>query len=158
LIPDIPDLLLFLGMEWTFTLEQLPAIAEAFWVAMAGRQVFTLDGPMGAGKTTLVKALSAAKGVQGTTASPSFGIINEYTYKNELGQPQSIYHLDLYRLRDEEEAINAGVEDSLYRNAICFVEWPDIITNLLPQDTVRLELRVLPDQKRLLRATDAFHK
>lgn len=150
--------MLFLGMEWTFTLEQLPAVATAFWETMAGQQTFTLEGPMGAGKTTLVKALCAAKGVQGTTASPSFGIINEYAYHNESGQAQNIYHLDLYRLRDEAEAINAGVEDCLYQDAICFVEWPDIIANLLPPCTVHLQLQVLPDQKRILRADGAFHK
>lgn len=145
-------------MEWTFTLEQLPAVAAAFWTAMAGKQTFTLEGPMGAGKTTLVKALCAAKGVKGTTASPSFGIINEYTYNNEQGQAQSIYHLDLYRLRDEAEAINAGVEDCLYQGAICFVEWPDIIANLLPPGTVHLQLQVLSDQKRMLRAGGASNK
>jgi tRNA threonylcarbamoyladenosine biosynthesis protein TsaE len=136
-------------MEWIFSEEELPAVALSFWQYYREQHVFTLEGAMGAGKTTFVKALCAAKGVADATASPTFSIINQYI---TAGQ-QSIYHLDLYRLRDEEEAIAAGVEDTIYQpGAICFIEWPDIITALLPPDTVRLQLTVLPDQKRLLRA------
>jgi tRNA threonylcarbamoyladenosine biosynthesis protein TsaE len=139
-------------MEWTFSQEELPATAESFWQHYKGQHIFTLEGPMGAGKTTFVKALCAARGVEDATASPTFSIINEYAFR-ENGQVYSIYHLDLYRLKDEEEAIAAGVEDTLYREyAISFVEWPDIINDLLPPDTIRLQLSVLPDKKRLLRA------
>jgi tRNA threonylcarbamoyladenosine biosynthesis protein TsaE len=137
-------------MEWTFSADQLAATAQSFWQHYQGQRVFTLQGVMGAGKTTFVKALCAAKGVADTTASPTFSIINQY----KDGNGNAIYHLDLYRLRDEEEAIAAGVEDTLYQEgAICFVEWPDIIEPLLPPDTVHLQLTVLPDQKRLLRAS-----
>jgi tRNA threonylcarbamoyladenosine biosynthesis protein TsaE len=136
-------------MEWIFSEEQLPATAQSFWQYYKEQHVFTLEGPMGAGKTTFVKALCAAKGVEDATASPTFSIINQYISGNQ----QTIYHLDLYRLRDEEEAIAAGVEDTIYQpGAISFIEWPDIIAPLLPPDTVRLQLSVLPDQKRLLRA------
>ncbi|WP_343688811.1 tRNA (adenosine(37)-N6)-threonylcarbamoyltransferase complex ATPase subunit type 1 TsaE [Chitinophaga sp.] len=139
-------------MEWTFTIAELPEVAQSFWAAYGGQQIFTLTGAMGAGKTTFVKALCAAKGVEDTTASPTFSIINQYTYRTNDGATRNIYHLDLYRLRDEEEAIGAGVEDTLYQDgAICFVEWPDIIENLLPEDTIRLQLTVLPDQRRQLR-------
>jgi len=139
-------------MEWTFSQEELQATAENFWQHYKGQHVFTLEGPMGAGKTTFVKALCAARGVEDATASPTFSIINEYAF-SENGQQYSIYHLDLYRLKDEEEAIAAGVEDTLYRDhAISFVEWPDIISELLPPDTIRLQLSVLPDKKRHLRA------
>ena len=139
-------------MEWTFTIEELPEVAQSFWAAYEAQQVFTLEGAMGAGKTTFVKALCAAKGVEDTTASPTFSIINQYAYRTNEGATRNIYHLDLYRLRDEEEAIGAGVEDTIYQDgAICFVEWPDIIENLLPEDTIRLQLTVLPDQRRQLR-------
>ena len=134
-------------MEWTFSAEQLPEIAAAFWQSYGEHQVFTLEGVMGAGKTTLVKALCAARGVEDTTASPTFSIINQYRSRDG----QVIYHLDLYRLRDEEEAIGAGVEETIYQpGAICFIEWPDVIEPLLPPETIRLQLTVLPDQKRLL--------
>ena len=138
-------------MEWTFTIEQLSEIARDFWANYGAQHIFTLEGPMGAGKTTFVKALCAAKGVADTTASPTFSIINQYTYPSNNGATRNIYHLDLYRLRDEEEAIGAGVEDTLYQeDAICFVEWPDIIEHLLPPDTIRLQLKVLPDHRRQL--------
>lgn len=142
---------LFLGMQWTFTLDQLPEIARQFWEYFADKQVFTLDGPMGAGKTTLVKALCAAKGVEDATASPTFSIINEYAYHDVQGHPRRIFHLDLYRLRDEDDAISAGVEDTLYQDAISFVEWPEVVAHLLPLDTVHLQLEVQADQKRVLR-------
>ncbi|SHN43052.1 tRNA (adenosine(37)-N6)-threonylcarbamoyltransferase complex ATPase subunit type 1 TsaE [Chitinophaga sp. CF418] len=139
-------------MEWTFSHEELPATAESFWQYYKGQHIFTLEGPMGAGKTTFIKALCTARGVEDTTASPTFSIINEYAFR-ENGQEYTIYHLDLYRLKDEEEAIAAGVEDTIYHDhAISFVEWPDIINDLLPPDTVRLQLSVLPDKKRRLRA------
>lgn len=135
-------------MEWIFSEEQLPEIADQFWQHYRDQHIFTLEGAMGAGKTTLVKALCTAKGVADATASPTFSIINEYRSGNGL----PIYHLDLYRLRDEEEAIGAGVEDTLYKpGATCFIEWPDIIAALLPADTIRLQLSVQPDQKRVLR-------
>ncbi|PSL48767.1 tRNA threonylcarbamoyladenosine biosynthesis protein TsaE [Chitinophaga niastensis] len=145
-------------MQWTFTLDQLPKTAKQFWEHFTDKQVFTLDGPMGAGKTTLVKALCAAMGVQDTTASPTFSIINEYTYQDKQGEPHSIYHLDLYRLRDEDDAISAGVEDTLYQDAICFVEWPGVVAHMLPPNTVHLQLEVLPDQKRILREIIASSK
>lgn len=138
-------------MEWTFTEAELPETARAFWTHFDGERVFTLEGQMGAGKTTFIKALCAARGVEDATASPTFAIINEYVYHNGENQPHTIYHLDLYRLRDEEEAIAAGIEDTLYQpDATCFVEWPGIISRLLPPDTVHLHLEVLPDQRRRL--------
>lgn len=137
-------------MEWIFSLDELPQTAVDFWAHFPGQRVFTVEGPMGAGKTTFIKALCAARGVEDATASPTFAIINQYVYHNGQGQPHSIYHLDLYRLRDEEEAIAAGVEDTLYQEGVCFVEWPGIIARLLPADTVGLQLEVLPDRRRRL--------
>ena len=138
-------------MEWIFSADELPATAQAFWEHFAGQRIFTLEGQMGAGKTTFVKALCAARGVEDATASPTFAIINQYVFHNGQGKAHTIYHLDLYRLRDEEEAITAGIEDTLYQpDAVCFVEWPGIISRLLPPDTVNLHLEVLPDQRRRL--------
>lgn len=146
-------------MEWIFTADQLAETARGFWAYYPHGRVFTVDGPMGAGKTTFIKALCAARGVEDNTASPTFSIINQYQYHNGDGGEQTIYHLDLYRLRDEEEAISAGVEDVLYQQAICFIEWPEIIAPLLPPETIHLQLSVLPDQRRVLREiSDALDK
>ena len=139
-------------MEFIFSLEEIDAIAGKFWQEMPGQQVFALHGKMGAGKTTLVKALCAAKGVQDNTGSPTFSIINEYIFKDDNGKDQSLFHLDLYRLRNFQEAMDAGVEDTLYSGSICFVEWPDVVEELLPSETIHLYLEALPDQKRRLKA------
>ncbi|PUZ22100.1 tRNA threonylcarbamoyladenosine biosynthesis protein TsaE [Chitinophaga costaii] len=145
-------------MERIFTYEALPETARLFWEKFSAATVFAFDGQMGAGKTTFIKALCAAKQVADVTSSPTFSIINEYHYASPAGHDQCIYHLDLYRLRNEQEALDAGVEDCLYSGGICFVEWPGIIANLLPPDTVLVQLEAMPDQKRLLRAGPAFRK
>ncbi|UYQ93292.1 tRNA (adenosine(37)-N6)-threonylcarbamoyltransferase complex ATPase subunit type 1 TsaE [Chitinophaga horti] len=140
-------------MEMTFTFDELPAAASRFWAQFPQQRVFVLHGQMGAGKTTFVKALCAAKGVEDATASPTFSIINEYQYHDADGKARSIYHLDLYRLKSGQEAVEAGVEDTLYQeDATCFVEWPEIVEELLPEGTIHLQLEVLPDQKRRLTA------
>lgn len=145
-------------MERIFTQEELPETARLFWEKFPDTAVFAFDGQMGAGKTTFIKALCAAKAVQDVTSSPTFSIINEYHYPGPSGGEARIYHLDLYRLRNEQEALDAGVEDCLYGGDVCFVEWPGIVTSLLPADTVLVQLEALPDQKRLLRAGPAFRK
>lgn len=148
----------FAGMERIFTQEELPETARLFWEKFPDTTVFAFDGQMGAGKTTFIKALCAARSVQDVTSSPTFSIINEYHYPGPSGGDALIYHLDLYRLRNEQEALDAGVEDCLYGGGICFVEWPGIVNSLLPADTVLVQLEALPDQKRLLRAGPAFRK
>lgn len=137
-------------MRMTFAHADLPEVARQFWETFSREQVFALNGEMGAGKTTLVKELCAAKGVKEATASPTFSIINEYRYTNGQ-QEKIIFHLDLYRLKSLEEAIEAGVEDCLYHpDAICFVEWPEIVAPLLPAGTVHVFLSIAPDHKRKL--------
>jgi tRNA threonylcarbamoyladenosine biosynthesis protein TsaE len=140
-------------MEMIFSFEELGQTAARFWEQFPEQRVFVLHGQMGAGKTTFVNALCAARGVEDATASPTFSIINEYQYHDAAGRARSIFHLDLYRLKSTQEAVEAGVEDTLYQpDAISFVEWPEIVEDLLPEGTVHLHLEVLPDQKRRLTA------
>ncbi|GAA4303092.1 tRNA (adenosine(37)-N6)-threonylcarbamoyltransferase complex ATPase subunit type 1 TsaE [Compostibacter hankyongensis] len=140
-------------MEITFDLEGLPAAARELWQQHPDARVFAFYGPMGAGKTTFIKALCRIKNVEDATSSPTFSLINEYGYTETGGEARRLYHMDLYRLRDEAEAIQAGVEDCLYSGSICLVEWPEHAAALLPDDTVAVSLSVLPDQRRLLRTT-----
>jgi tRNA threonylcarbamoyladenosine biosynthesis protein TsaE len=101
---------------------------------------------MGAGKTTFIHQLCEIRGVTDTVGSPTFSIINEYRYPGG-----SIFHIDLYRLKDEEEAIRAGVEDVLYSGEICLVEWPDRAPDIFPPDTVHVRLEVLdPDTRKII--------
>jgi tRNA threonylcarbamoyladenosine biosynthesis protein TsaE len=92
---------------------------------------------MGAGKTTLIEALCAAKGVKEHTSSPTFSIINQYGYP-EAGEEKLIYHIDLYRLRDEEEIIQAGVEDCIYSGSVCMIEWPQKAPGLFDETVTRI--------------------
>ena len=143
-------------MKLIFSLDELQDAARQLWANYPKARVFAFNGDMGAGKTTFIKALCTAKGVNGTTASPTFSIINEYRYKNGDGQERTIYHLDLYRLKNLEEAVEAGVEDCLYHpSAVSFVEWPDVVTDILPADTVHIFLSVTPGQQRQLVAGSA---
>lgn len=143
-------------MKLTFAHADLPEVALQFWNAFPQAQVFALSGEMGAGKTTLIKELCAAKGVEDATASPTFSIINEYRYTDRQGKEKIIFHLDLYRLKNLEEAMEAGVEDCFYDPAaICFVEWPELVAPLLPPGTVHVFLSVTPDHQRQLVAGPA---
>lgn len=114
-------------MHWNFTLKQLPAVVQELLQALGNRRVIALYGQMGAGKTTLVHAICEALGVHDAVGSPTFSIINEYACNGG-----SVFHIDCYRLRNEAEAVDAGVEDCLFSGEWCFVEWPEKIPNLLP--------------------------
>lgn len=124
-------------------INSLPQAAETFIDNMADYTVFTFEGEMGAGKTTFISALARQLGVDDDpTSSPSFAIINEYRSDTTA---ELMYHFDLYRLNTLDEAIDLGVEDYLDCGALCFIEWPGIIDPLLPDDTVRCNITVDPD-------------
>ena len=132
-------------MELRFQLQEIEAAARFFWQQFPLRAVFAFHGDMGAGKTTFIHALCTIKGVTDTVGSPTFSIINEYRYEGG-----KIYHIDLYRLKDEEEAIRAGVEDVLYSGDICLVEWPDRAPGIFPPETIHLRLEVIdPDTRKI---------
>jgi tRNA threonylcarbamoyladenosine biosynthesis protein TsaE len=125
-------------MEICFSLEDIRSSAERFWSCFPLQKVFAFHGAMGAGKTTFIHALCDVKGVTDTVGSPTFSIINEYRYPGGI-----VYHIDLYRLKDEAEALQAGVEDTLYSGELCLVEWPDRAPGIFPPETVPLEIRIL---------------
>ncbi|HTI09129.1 MAG TPA: tRNA (adenosine(37)-N6)-threonylcarbamoyltransferase complex ATPase subunit type 1 TsaE [Puia sp.] len=125
-------------MEICFHLQEILSSAEKFWQRHLLQKVFAFHGSMGAGKTTFIHALCTIKGVTDTVGSPTFSIINEYKYPGG-----KIFHIDLYRLKDEEEALRAGVEDVLYSGELCLVEWPDRAPGIFPPDTVEVKIEAL---------------
>ncbi len=137
-------------MERPYTLENINDVAKWCWGEAANRKVLALHGEMGAGKTTLVHALCEVKGVEDIVGSPTFSIINEYVYDCD-GTKRPLFHIDMYRLKDEEEARQAGAEDCLHSGYICLVEWPEKAPGIFPENTVHLYLRVINDKTRLLK-------
>lgn len=119
-------------------LAALSQAAREFAALMDDATVFAFRGEMGAGKTTFISALSQALGVDADEAnSPSFAIVNEYRSDTTA---ELIYHFDLYRLENLEEALDLGFEDYLDSGALCFIEWPDVVNDLLPDDTVWVDI------------------
>lgn len=133
-------------MDSFFTLEDIEKQARAFLEQTEGRKVFAFHGEMGAGKTTFITTVCKVLGVTEVTGSPTFSIINQY----QTTHGNTLYHLDLYRLKDEEEALQAGVEDCMYSGNYCFVEWPDKAPDLFPPDTVHCFLSLAADNARKL--------
>lgn len=133
------------AMELRFTLDNIQETAAQFWQHFSKGKVYAFYGPVGAGKTTFIHALCDQKKVNSTVGSPTFSIINEYTYPGG-----SIFHIDLYRLKDADEAIRAGVEDCLYSGNICLVEWPEKAVEILPEDTISIQIRVIDPHTRVL--------
>ncbi len=140
-------------MEWRFTLNNINNVAKEFWKDTNGKTVIAFHGPMGSGKTTFIHALCDVKGVKDVVGSPTFSIINEYEYDCE-GTKRVLFHIDLYRLKDEKEAIRAGVEDVLYSGNICLVEWPEKAPNLFPENTFHVFIEWVDDKTRHLKITN----
>lgn len=109
------------------------------------KRVFLFSGDMGVGKTTLIKEMCKALGVFDTTSSPTFSIVNEY---QSPGGP--VYHFDFYRIRSEQEAYDMGYEEYFYSGSYCFVEWPEKIGNLLPEDAVQIHIEAQGQSQRVL--------
>ena len=139
-------------MEVNFTLAQIPEAAFKLLADTANYKVFAFHGEMGAGKTTFIHALCQAMGVTDVVTSPTFSIINQYKTKDPQGPAgeQTIYHIDLYRVKDENEAINAGIEDCLYSGNICLVEWPEKAEGIFPDDTLHITMTSIDDNTRKL--------
>ena len=128
------------------SVEAIDEAARTFVGLMDDATVYAFHGEMGAGKTTFISALVRALGVDGDeAASPSFALVNEYRSDTTA---ELIYHFDLYRLEKLEEALDFGFEDYLDSGAICLIEWPDIVADVLPDDTVDVTIRVNDDGSR----------
>ncbi|MEO8772488.1 MAG: tRNA (adenosine(37)-N6)-threonylcarbamoyltransferase complex ATPase subunit type 1 TsaE [Ferruginibacter sp.] len=130
-----------------FKLEDIENAAQQFLAAIGLKKVIAFHGEMGAGKTTFIHAVCNELKVEDSISSPTFSIINEYSVPSGA----SIFHMDLYRLKDEEEAITAGVEDALYSGDLCFVEWPEKTRGIFPTDTVHCYLTSISDNERKLK-------
>jgi tRNA threonylcarbamoyladenosine biosynthesis protein TsaE len=140
-------------MDMIYTLEQLTQAAGAFWKMAEGARVIAFHGNMGSGKTTFIHALCDDRRVKDVVGSPTFSIINEYFF-SENGKQKKIFHIDLYRLKDEQEAIQAGIEDCIYSDHICLIEWPEKIPSLLPDDSLHVFIEPLNAKTRKLRIGD----
>lgn len=129
------------------SLENLNAAAKEFIAAMGENTVFAFYGKMGAGKTTFVKALCEQLGVTDPITSPTFAIVNEYR-SDESGE--LIYHFDFYRIKNLSEVYDMGYEDYFYSGALCFIEWPELIEELLPPTAVKVSISEQADGSRLI--------
>lgn len=129
------------------TEEQLDQVAEAILKAHPDERVFGFYGEMGAGKTTLIKALCRSLGVRDVTSSPTFAIINEYW--TEAGEP--LYHFDFYRIDEPADATRVGFEEYLYSGHYCFIEWTEKVEEILQGDFVPITIERVDDNTRLFK-------
>ncbi|SNR47850.1 tRNA threonylcarbamoyladenosine biosynthesis protein TsaE [Maribacter sedimenticola] len=133
-------------MELIYTEQDLPSIARTI-LEYVDTKILAFYAPMGAGKTTLIKALVRELGSTDNVSSPTFGLVNEYQLDNgEL----LAYHFDFYRLKDETEALDMGLDDYLQSNAWIFMEWPEKIPNLTPENMHTLKIEILDQKTRKL--------
>ena len=133
-------------MELIFNLEQIKDAAKKLLVTFPNHKVFALHGEMGAGKTTFIHTLCEVMGVSDVVTSPTFSIINQYKTVSD----ETVYHMDLYRIKDENEAANAGIEDCLYSGNTCLVEWPERAPGIFPAETLHLTIRAVDANTRKL--------
>lgn len=133
-------------MEITInSLESIDLAARRFVDNMGRGRVFAFYGKMGAGKTTFIKAVCEQLGVEDVITSPTFAIVNEYTSESS---GDTIYHFDFYRIKKLDEVYDMGYEDYFYSGALCFIEWPELIEDLLPEDAVKVTIQENADGSR----------
>ncbi len=130
-------------MQRDYTLSDIESVARELLNQTQGR-IFLFYGSMGVGKTTLIKALVKTLGVKDTVSSPTFSLVNEY----RTNENKSVFHFDFYRINDEVEALDMGIEEYFDTDAYCFVEWPEKIINLLPLHAVSVSIRKIEGELR----------
>jgi tRNA threonylcarbamoyladenosine biosynthesis protein TsaE len=131
------------------SLENIDAAAQSIIKYAPTQKIFLLHGEMGAGKTTLIKAICAALGADENITSPTFSIVNEYHIPKG-----KIYHFDFYRLKNATEALDMGYEEYFYSGEYCFIEWPEMIAGLLPDHYIDITIKILPDNSREIQITN----
>ena len=132
-------------MNQTYALKELPSIAKEI-ISVAKHKILLFYGEMGTGKTTLIKEIVKQLGVKDVANSPTFALVNEYL--SEKGE--TIYHFDFYRIENEEEVFDIGIEEYLFNNNWCFIEWPEKVENLLPLESVEIYLSLNEDSTRTI--------
>ena len=139
-------------MEISISIDNIREAARQFISQMDGRTVFAFYGQMGAGKTTFIKAVCEEMGVSDVITSPTFAIVNEYSVEPSTlhPSPSTVYHFDFYRIHRLEEVYDMGYEEYFYSGSPCFIEWPELIEELLPPDAVRIAIEEQPDGTRRL--------
>ena len=127
-------------------LGDLPDAAEEILAALDGRNVVALYGPMGAGKTTLVREICILLGSEDTVTSPTFALINRYN----SAEGNAIFHFDFYRIERQEEAFDMGYEEYFYSDGLCLVEWPEKVEELLPDDVMKVTITPTSNTRRVI--------
>ena len=127
-------------------IEEIHEAAREFINHIGEHRVFAFYGEMGAGKTTFIKAICEELGVEDVITSPTFAIVNEYSIPNG----QCIYHFDFYRIKKLEEVYDMGFEDYFYSGALCFIEWPELIEEILPEEALKVQIKKEEDGTRAI--------
>ena len=130
------------------SVSELPKVAEELLSYAEGQKFFIFEGDMAAGKTTFIKSLCEAIGVEDVVSSPTFSIVNEYESNDG-----PVYHFDFYRLKNLQEAYDIGYEEYFYSGNYCLVEWPSKVDELLPEDYIKIEITVTANDQRLFQFT-----
>ncbi len=130
--------------DFQYSLNDLNTAADLISSTAGNQRIWTFSGDLGAGKTTLIQALAAKTGSADKVTSPTYTIVNEYVYPGG-----KIYHIDAYRLKDEQEAFEAGIEEILHSGELVWIEWPEKISNLLPESYLAITIEIFPDYRLL---------
>jgi tRNA threonylcarbamoyladenosine biosynthesis protein TsaE len=126
------------------SVNDLAGIAEKILTEFKDHRIFAVKGKMGAGKTTLIKAFCLQLGIEETVSSPTFALVNEYT----TAGGESVFHFDFYRIKKTEEVFDIGYEEYFFSDHYCFIEWPELIEGLLPENYVSIDILVGEDERR----------
>lgn len=128
------------------SVDELPDAADMIIEQTDSRNIVAFYGPMGAGKTSLIREICARLGVEDTVTSPTFALVNQYL----AGNGNTIYHFDFYRIDDPREAFDLGYEEYFYSGDLCLVEWPEKIEELLPDDTMKVRIEIADEDSRII--------
>ncbi|MDF1863844.1 MAG: tRNA (adenosine(37)-N6)-threonylcarbamoyltransferase complex ATPase subunit type 1 TsaE [Saprospiraceae bacterium] len=129
-------------------INELEKVVQKLLGFAKGRKKMLFTGEIGAGKTTFIKEFCKHLKVNEHVTSPTFSLVNEYSFNGKSGEEELIHHIDLYRLKNAEEALDIGIEEYLYDDDYCLIEWPEIIENLLPEEVIRINFEITEESTR----------